>query len=245
MSEWFKSAFGEEYLSLYAHRDSAEAEQVVDLILGNTTVPTGGVVLDVPCGAGRHLQAFQRRGFRACGFDLSLPLLAEARDEAVANGTIVRADLRAIPFKPASADLVVNLFSSIGYFEKDTENLAVLDSIVKLVRPGGWVVVDFMHSTYLQAKLRANSERQLENGITVADRRWISSDPVRVNKETRLRHPNGQEKMLNESVRLFSPAELRNALERSGVVIEQEFGSYAGEAFSEDSARIILTGRRS
>ncbi len=33
MTEWFEEWFGEEYLQLYPHRDAAEAERAVGLIL--------------------------------------------------------------------------------------------------------------------------------------------------------------------------------------------------------------------
>lgn len=245
MSEWFKKAFGEDYLALYAHRDMGEAERVVDLVLGHAKVPDGGLVLDVPCGAGRHLQAFQQRGYRALGFDLSRPLLIEALESgAVAPGTVARADLRAMPFKTEYADLAVNLFSSLGYFATDEQNLTVLDRLVKLVRRGGYVAIDFMNSAFLQENLKPETERKLDSGLEVKDRRWIGGDPVRVNKRTHLRYPDGREDVLEESVRLFSPADLRSALAASGVVVEAEFGGYSGEPFGAESPRVILIGRR-
>jgi len=244
MSEWFRTAFGEDYLALYAHRNAAEAAEAVDLILSTSKLPAGSLVLDAPCGAGRHLAAFQQRGMRAIGFDLSGPLLAEAVTAAGQRGSVVRADLRALPFKPVQCDMVVNLFSSLGYFATDVENYQILNSLVNLVRPGGWIVIDFMHSEYLRENLQPESQRMTDSGIEVRDKRWIGGSPERVNKETHLRHPDGSEHTLNESVRLFTPGNLRDALDASGIAIETEFGSYTGEAFDSESPRIILVGRR-
>src|SRR6266850_155017 len=57
MTEWFEEWFGEEYLQLYPHRDAAEAERAVALILERTGFVPGWRVLDVACGAGRHARA--------------------------------------------------------------------------------------------------------------------------------------------------------------------------------------------
>ena len=54
MTEWFEEWFGEEYLQLYPHRDAAEAERAVALILDRVGFAPGWRVLDVACGAGRH-----------------------------------------------------------------------------------------------------------------------------------------------------------------------------------------------
>ncbi len=244
MSEWFQTAFGKDYLNLYAHRDDSEAARVVDLILENTAVGPGARVLDAPCGAGRHLRAFEARGIKAFGFDLSPALLAQAKADGAPPLTLVRADLRALPFREESFDLVVNLFSSLGYFDTDEMNLSVLCNIVKLCRRGQWVVIDFMNSDFVRANLEAESSRVMPDGTAVRDRRWIGGTPERVNKQTAVRFPDGRDRTFDESVRLFSPDELKQALDRCGVNIEKEFGSYEGDRFTTSSKRSILMGRR-
>ena len=49
MTEWFEEWFGEEYLQLYPHRDAAEAERAVALILERTAFVPGWRVLE-RCG---------------------------------------------------------------------------------------------------------------------------------------------------------------------------------------------------
>jgi cyclopropane fatty-acyl-phospholipid synthase-like methyltransferase len=74
MTEWFEEWFGEEYLQLYPHRDDAEAERALALIVGATGLAAGWRVLDVGCGAGRHARAFRAVGARCVGLDLSRAL---------------------------------------------------------------------------------------------------------------------------------------------------------------------------
>src|SRR4051812_15152137 len=143
MTEWFEEWFGEEYLRLYPHRDDAEAERAVALILATLPFRPGWRVLDVACGAGRHTRAFASAGARCFGLDLSATLLRLARQ--VTDAPLIRADMRQLPIRPQSMDLTVNLFTSFGYFEDDAEHTAALGEMISTVRPGGWFVIDFLN----------------------------------------------------------------------------------------------------
>lgn len=245
MSEWFRQAFGEEYLELYAHRNDEEAAGFTELILRETGCRAGMRVLDAPCGAGRYMRALESAGLRAFGFDLSKPLLRNALDSNTRRGTFVRGDMRAIPFHHSSFDLVVNLFSSLGYFDDDAINFAVISDLIKLCRQGGWLVIDFMNSHHVRQNLQPESHRTLANGTEVYDRRWIDGAPPRVSKETILRAVDGQTITLNESVRLFTPEELLSQVKTLGLKVEKTFGDYSGTPFDDQtSSRLIIMGKR-
>ena len=47
----------------------------------------------------------------------------------------VRGDYRELPFEDASFDAVLNLFSSLGYLERD-EDVGVLREFRRVLRPG-------------------------------------------------------------------------------------------------------------
>ena len=96
MAEWFEEWFGEEYLHLYPHRNEADAGRLIALLTRELPWRVGWRVLDVACGAGRHLAALERAGAVAFGFDLSLPLLRRAR-EATAR-PLVRAAMASVVF---------------------------------------------------------------------------------------------------------------------------------------------------
>jgi 2-polyprenyl-3-methyl-5-hydroxy-6-metoxy-1,4-benzoquinol methylase len=91
-----------------------EAEQ----ILGLVHPPQGAAVLDLCCGPGRHSLEFTRRGYRVTGVDRTARYLATARAAATREGLtveFVQEDMRHF-HRPAAFDLVLNLFSSFGYF---------------------------------------------------------------------------------------------------------------------------------
>src|SRR6476469_7895180 len=132
MSEWFEEWFGEAYLRLSPHRDEAEAERAVALLVGITGLQPRWRVLDVACGAGRHTRAFRSAGARCVGVDLSAALLRVAR--TVTDAPLVRADMRALPIRPESLDLTVNLFTSFGYFAPEAEHVTVRARLVPCER---------------------------------------------------------------------------------------------------------------
>ncbi len=103
MKSWFEDWFeSEEYLKVYKHRNSEEAEILVSFILSETNLPAKAKVLDLGCGAGRHALLLAKRGFEVTGVDQSANLLSVAEDEAQKNGlhiTFIRDDIRTVQFQ--------------------------------------------------------------------------------------------------------------------------------------------------
>jgi SAM-dependent methyltransferase len=235
MPEWFEEWFGEEYLELYPHRDEAEAERAVALVAGATGLRAGWRVLDVGCGAGRHARAFRALGARCVGVDLSLSLLRVAR--GVTDAPLVRADMRALPIRPATMDLTVSLFTSFGYFERDEEHAGALREMVGTLRPGGWFVIDFLNPSEVRGRL-VPRERVAVRGGAVDVARSVSPDGRYVCKS--IRTPSGRSFV--ERVRLFEPAEIAAMLSDAGVAVRHRFGDYHAAPLRAGSPRTILAG---
>lgn len=236
MTEWFEEWFGEEYLRLYPHRDDRDAERAVSLILRTVPFQAGWRVLDVACGAGRHARAFEAAGARCTGVDLSLTLLRLARQ--VTKAPLVRADMRQLPIRLASMDLTVNLFTSFGYFDRDTEHTAALNEMIGTVRAGGWFVIDFLNPAAVRRQLVAEEILEVF-GSTVRVSRSVSPDGRYVCKS--IHADQGRE--FRERVRLFEPEQMVHMLEAAGVTVQHGFGDYDANALGPDSPRTILAGR--
>lgn len=244
MTEWFRTAFGAEYLSLYAHRDEQEAQSAVDLILRSTGLPPGSHMLDAPCGSGRHVRAFAAAGMKSIGIDLSRELLQVGSKIEMPGTSLVRADLRSLPFAANSFPLVTNLFSSFGYMETEEQNAAVLFELARVCSSGGHMVVDFMNATQVRATLQPHSERFSKAGCKVSERRWIAGSPARVNKETIASSPAGETKSFYETVRLYERDELQHLMEQAGLKITSSYGNYTGDSWTDTSHRVILIGKK-
>jgi SAM-dependent methyltransferase len=236
MTEWFEEWFGEEYLQLYPHRDAAEADRAVALIVDRVGFAPGWRVLDVACGAGRHARAFEALGARCTGLDLSAALLRAAR--GVTRAPLVRADMRALPVRAGSMDLTVNLFTSFGYFERDAEHAAALGEMVRTLRPGGWFVIDFLNAAVVRERLVPRETQQLD-GARVTVRRSVSADGRFVCKT--IEAAGGRR--FSERVRLFAPEEIAAMLGTAGVAVRHRFGDYDASRLTPASPRTILIGQ--
>jgi SAM-dependent methyltransferase len=237
-ADWFEEWFGEDYLNIYQHRDETEAEHLIELIASNLAGRDINSVLDLGCGAGRHTKVLCERWWTV-GLDLSMALLKVARRESP-DAPYVRADMRELPFAEESFDLVVNLFTSFGYFENDGEDARVLSCVRTAIRPGGTFVIDFLNASQVRNELVPYDER-VENGITIEQTRTITPDDRFVEKTIRLRE-RGKEYI--ERVRLLSASDLERMLATAGFEVEKLFGDYSGGNWLEDSPRTILFASR-
>jgi len=193
-------------------------------------------VLDVGCGAGRHARALSAAGASPIGVDLSAALLQRARAAGV---PLVRADMRHLPVRSQSMDLVVNLFTSFGYFESDGEHAAVIRGVTDCLVPGGWFALDFLNADTVRRGLIAEEVQELGGGrVRIA--REIREDGRRVIKTIEV--PDGRRFV--ERVRLFQPEELEAMLTGAGLAVEARFGDYDGGPLRPGAPRTILLSRR-
>lgn len=248
-SDWYKTAFRYDYLRVYPHRNDEEARRQVDFLVDKLDVLPSCEVLDLGCGDGRHSLELTRRGFRVTGLDLSEELLERARRRTAEEGLdidFIQGDMRDPPAERAY-DLVVNFFTSFGYFREDAENARVLDAISRSLRPGGRFLMDYLNREYVIATLVPSDRRTVE-GMEVEQRRWITGDPsaagahVRINKQVRIRE-DGAERSYDESVRMYTLEELEALMERTGLKVMRTYGDFDGRPVSGDAPRNILVGQ--
>ena len=236
--DWFEDWFGEEYLALYTHRDELEAERVAQLIESRVRLTRDSRALDLACGAGRH----QRELFAhwwTVGLDLSPSLLRAART-ADREAPLVRADMRSLPFQDCAFELVVNLFTSFGYFSDDRAHQRVIDEVARVTCPGGWFVLDYLNSQHVKRTLVATDVRTVGQH-TIEQERSISDDGRFVRKTITIGEFG---RTFVERVRLFTPDELSAMVSSGGYDVVEMLGDYAGTPLGPDSSRTILIARR-
>ena len=243
-SGWYIEWFNEDYLATYPHRneDAAYAESA---FVGETLgLAPNALVLDLCCGAGRHMVGTASMVGRVVGLDLSPVLLRQARDlldRAGVYAPLVRADMRRLPFRPVF-DAVTSFFTSFGYFEDDTENFAVLTEISQSLKSGGRFMLDLMHAEYVRANLVPSSLRTVGD-MTIREERSIDEDRCRVNKRITIERADTT-KTYRESVRMYSLDEVVAAIERAEMRVTDVYGDFRGTPFDKESARMIIMGTK-
>ena len=235
MAAWYKEWFGEEYLDLYAHRDTGEAQRHVRFVQ-SLMKSAPRAVLDLACGAGRHTAALRAAGIRTLGSDLSLTLLAQDPDLPRAA-----ADMRELPFAEASFDWVLNFFTSFGYFDRERENFRVLEEITRVLEPGGQFLIDLMNVDRTLANLKKEEIQEKGEHRIGITRAW-NPETRRITKTIRLNTPGREDRTFLESVRAYSLDEVVIGLRWAGLEVRDVFGNFDGEPYGRDSQRLILVG---
>ncbi|MDV2886709.1 class I SAM-dependent methyltransferase [Alkalihalophilus pseudofirmus] len=236
METWYKEHFNEDYLRIYKHRNDNLAHQELTQLMKFVPVVQGQSLLDLCCGNGRHSRWFAKQGFRVTGVDLSPVLLGEARKgEHAEDIHYVRSDMRDLSYKD-NFDLVVNLFTSFGYFKEDEQNKKVLQNAYDALKLNGYFVFDYLNPSFLENNLVPFSKDIIDD-LSILQYRMIVNNTVV--KKIKV-EDNGALREYEERVKLYERATLDVMLKEAGFTIIHTFGDYDGSEFqSRESSRLI------
>ncbi len=252
--DWFRKWFNTpEYLELYSHRNSHDARLVASLVYRSLKLPAGSKVLDLACGNGRHSVFFAKQDYHVYGIDLSRFLITEAKKKLKGEFSAYRKnlsfqirDMRDLRYKN-EFDLVVNLFSSFGYFESDSENWKVIKSVSASLKPGGHFFFDYLNSVFLRKHLVTYDIKQ-RNRNTVVQVREIKDNSVIksiVIIRNKARSAAPEITQFKEKIKLYTLEDFERVFGSNGLKIEKVFGDYHGGRFSRNSSgRLIILAKK-
>jgi ubiquinone/menaquinone biosynthesis C-methylase UbiE len=236
--------FSSFYLRAYSGigQDEAEAQALAAARLAGC--PEGGELLDVPCGFGRHSVPLARAGYRVTGVDRSEALLAEARHRAGGERwpKLVRADYRELPFRDASFDAALNLFSSLGYLGDD-EDTKALAEIGRVLRPGGRLVIETMHRDLLMRIFVDQNWKLVGEGRLLLEQRTFDAASGVAQTTQTLIDKTGERDSRSYSVRVYTATELLAMLARASFAEARCYGDLDGGAFTT-ATRLVVAATR-
>lgn len=217
MLDWDR-LFDELYLKTYAGQSEEEAEALAVGAMRRAGREPPADVLDAACGYGRHSQVLARAGYRIVGLDRSPVLLAEARRRSKGREwpRWVQGDYRDLPFAAASFDVVVNLFTSFGFFG-DAEDGRALREFRRVLRPGGRLVLETMHRDRLVTIMQAQGWDDLPYGAVRLERRAFDHVDGIVEVALGYWPRGGEPESVDYRLRVYSPTELKR-MARSGLL---------------------------
>lgn len=235
MDEWYQNWFNRDYLNLYGNRDQQEAEEQVDFIIKALDVIPGSRVLDLGCGTGRHALAFARREFSTVGVDLSPYLIQKAKKQAQQYPDIPLqfqiGDMRSLP-DLEQFDLVINMFTSFGYFKTEKEDHLVLANIRNSLMASGKFFLDYLNPNYVESHLI--SEEQLE----------IAGEPVTIHRKIEkgyiIKEISFPGRQYEERVRLYEHKKLEKILETHHFQIIASWSNYQGTPWHDQGERQLF-----
>ena len=239
MSEWFKEWFNSsEYLDVYSHRDIRDAENALILIRNNYDFKVGSKVLDAACGTGRFSNLFAEEGFDVTSFDLSMQLLKNAQIKSYKdhlNVKFFRSDIRNVPLN-GSFDLILNMFTSFGYFVTDNENFSFIRKAIELLNDKGYFIFDYLNKDYVTNNLIPRSQKTFADKI-VTEERKINRN--RIEKKIMIESEKGI-KYFQESVLMYSKDEILSGFNSCGFNVDKIFGDYFGNSFNDLTSERLL-----
>jgi len=163
------SEYAAVYDLIYQDKDyPGEAQfvaRLLDRCLGKPTEQAE--VLDVACGTGRHAQELARLGYRVEGSDLSADMVAVARERTKSLGLSI--DFHNESFQSCDRigrkyDVVIAMFSAIGYLTDYSDLERSLKNIHGLLRDGGVFVFDFWNGNAVVKDYSPTRVRRAEKG---------------------------------------------------------------------------------
>jgi SAM-dependent methyltransferase len=202
--------------------------------------PKDARVLDLACGKGRHALFLNQLGYHVTGIDLSANSIRHASQYESERLHFQVHDMRD-ELAGQKFDLILNLFTSFGYFNSLSENLKVLQSVSAYASPGATVVVDVFNAVKVRSHLVAAEEKE-ERGILFRIDRTIKDNRVIKTIEVL---DNGKSSVFQECVQLLGMGDFEALFDKTGFHVKHVFGDYNLGTFAPaDSDRLILVANK-
>jgi SAM-dependent methyltransferase len=242
MTDWFadESFWETFYPAMFPdERFEATAAQV-DQMLALTKFE-GRDVLDLCCGPGRHASELAARGFNVTGVDKSAFLLGKARARS-ADVEWVHEDMRTF-VRPDSFDLVINMFTSFGYFDDKEDDVRVLRNICASLHGSGVLIMEMTGKEYLAKVFQPTVSTRTPDGGLFVQRHEIFDDWTRIRNEwILLRGEQATSYRFHHTV--YSAQELKDRLCGAGFRDVVVYGDLEGNEYGIDARRLVAVASK-
>lgn len=239
-NDWFKNWFNSRYYHiLYKHRDFYEAEFFISNFIKKVNLKSNSLIWDNACGNGRHSYIFAKYGFSVIGTDVCESNISNAKSNfQLPNLNFFIHDMRR-EFYLNYFDLVINIFTSIGYFDYLYEEEKVIKVMCNSLKKSGFILIDFLNANYIIKNLVPRETKSVD-GIFFEIKREIKNGFVY--KYIQVIDGNNKFNYL-ERVRLITKSFFENEFNKNNISIISTWGDYNLNEFNlENSERLILFG---
>jgi D-alanine-D-alanine ligase len=248
-AEWWRKLFN----ALYVKTDGDVVENAentrreVDFIVTAAAIQPHSNILDLCCGQGRHCLELARRGFKhGMGVDRSRYLIRLAKKRAQTEGLGVafkEGDARNPRLPESSFDCVAIMGNSFGYFSNKQDDEKVLNTVGKLLRPSGQLVLDITDGAHMAEHFERRSWEWIDEHHFVCRERSISADKERlISREVIVNDETGVIADQFYAERLYTRESIGKLLEKTGFRNIRHHGH--AEAVSDRDQDLGMMARR-
>jgi SAM-dependent methyltransferase len=219
---------------------SAEVDDIIKLL----DIKADSRILDLCCGIGRHTLELARRGFTITGVDRTRHYLDKAQKQAQRDNLkieFIHSDMRQFK-RSGSFDVVLNLFTSFGYFEDPEDDRKVISNINDSLKPGGKLLMEMMGKEVLARIFRERDWSEEDGYLLLQERKlnqnwgWIEVRWILIK--------DGQRSESTLSHRLYSAAELSSLLSNAGFSKTRVYGDLEGSEYDHQAKRLVVMGEK-
>ena len=201
-------------------------------------------VVDLCCGFGRITLELARRGFAACGVDITDSYLKTAKEDAAHEKLdieFIQKDVRKFRRKNGF-EVALNLYNSFGYFENSCDDLLFLKNAHYSLCDGGALIIDLLGKE-IAVRDYIEAEWFERAGCTVL----TESNPVDCwgsmwNRWILIKDGQRREKVFIQ--RLYAATELRSLLLKAGFSTVEIYGGWDERPYDQQAQTLIAVGRK-
>lgn len=229
---------------LFHEKRLADAPKEVENIITLLEISEGKKILDLCCGVGRHSLEFAKRGFQVTGVDRTALYLNQASIRSESEGLaieFVNQDMRKFS-RLDTYDIVVNLFTSFGYFESQEDDQKVVENAYRSLKPGGKLLIEMQGKELISRDFRERDwnefgdyvileERKLLNNWEKIQARWII-----LKEHERIEH--------TLTLRLYSAVEAVELLKQCGFSDIKIYGNLEGIEYDHKARKLVLVAQK-
>lgn len=223
----------------------------VDVICSLLPMDISHKILDLCGGHGRHSLELCKRGFRSCTLlDYSRTLIdiaaAKAGEENIPVDCIC-GDARQTELPPETYDHVIIMGNSLGYIQETDADSQILVEAHRVLRPGGWILVDVTDGAVVKTSFAANAWHEIGDDTVVCRQREIRGEMICV-REIVLSKADGLIRDRTYAIRLFDADSLSALMGRAGftrIQLHTDFSPYQTDGdYGLMNSRMLATGQK-
>ena len=145
--------------------------------------------------------------------------------------------------RPEAFELIINMFTSFGYFQDADDDRLVAENFLRSLKPGGRLVMEMMGRENLAAGFQAHDWHELDDGGFLLEERAIV-DHWRGLRNRWILLRGGERHEYEFTLRHYSAGQLIDLLEGAGFDDVTAFGNLEGDPYDEHARRLVVVATR-
>lgn len=252
--DWWKLLFDEVYLLTDARSvcDPEVTRREIDVVSELLPLKPDNRILDLCGGHGRHSIELAGRGYRHCTvFDYSHVLLDRGRKaaaELVRQVAFIQGDATDTGQPEGHFDHVLLLGNSLGYLPETVDDLHIMQEALRILKPGGWLLVDVTDGTLVRERFNPNAWHEIEDRVVVCRQRELADDCIRA-REIVICKEQGLVRDQSYAIRIYDAAALEDLIRQAGfaaVTVRENFSPQPADGdYGFMNHRLMITARKS